>query len=154
MSNDAIVRLLADENVPPTWVDAINKVAAIPEFGIRISATSVHALGARGLSDLEHLIYARDHGFVFLTCDNLRHQGGKALREELASRGGRVIVLLSRKSQSALEAVAKLMMHFTKWRDECASRDGIARFQAANDFVFESKGRLAARVDRDRARPD
>ena len=59
MGDQDVTRLLTDEDIPAGWARAINKIAVIEEFGLRLDATSVHDIGRSGLTDKEQLIFAR-----------------------------------------------------------------------------------------------
>ena len=143
MPSDDVTRFLTDEDVPVAWARAINKVAAIKELGVTWEATSIHDIGRSGLVDRDQLIYARSNGFVLLTCDRYPHQDGQALRTELLANGGKMIQIRGGPAQPSQEAVAKLLMHFGKWLERAAMKDGIATFQAANTFRFRPRAEFS-----------
>ena len=138
MGDEDVTRLLTDEGIPVGWARAINKVAAIEELGLRLDVTSVHEIGRSGLTDKEQLIFARNNGYVLMTCDRYRHRDGQELRAEFASHGGRIIQIRGGPTQPIQEAVAKFLINYGKWEMQHSKVDGITAFQGANPFRFRS----------------
>ena len=136
MNDDVVTRLLTDEDIPVGWARALNKVGAIDEIGLRIEATSVHDVGRSGLSDRDQLIFARENGYVLLTCDRYLDREGHELRAEMATNGGKIIQIRGGPAQPPHEAVAKFLINFGKWLDQRSTEDGVATFQGANPFAF------------------
>ena len=143
MASNVVTRFLTDEDVPVSWAHAINKIAAVEEMGLHCEAISIHDIGRSGLVDKEQLIFARENGFVLMTCDQYRHQDGQALRAELLTNGGKIIQLRGGPEQPAHQAVAKILMHFSAWREKFSMENGVATFQAANAFRFRNPSRFA-----------
>ena len=138
MGDQDVTRLLTDEDIPAGWARAINKIAEIEELGLRLDATSVHDIGRSGLTDKEQLIFARNDGYVLLTCDRYRHRDGQELRAEFATNGGRIIQIRGGPAQPIQEAVAKFLINYGKWKMQHSNADGITAFQGANPFRFRN----------------
>ena len=55
------MKILIDMNLPPKWADLLIKRG--------IESIHWHVVGANDASDIEIMEYARDNGYIVLTCD-------------------------------------------------------------------------------------
>ena len=109
--------LLADAHVPAELLRIIIRLTDDPQPALNWQIRSVHHFGRSNRSDVEHLRFARENGWILLTMDLLRGETGKSIGNELRSGGGQILIVSGGPEQDVYRALAKLLYTRQVWSD-------------------------------------
>lgn len=122
-------KFLLDNCVPPDWAAPLRKVGFPVLDGKNVTKLSSMPLD----DDCLYLIYARHHGRILLTCDDLQSGGkgtsahtGYRIAAELRQRGGNAISM-GRPDQPVSRMLGKLLFYQGEWEAFFAKGSGKVR---------------------------
>jgi len=78
------------------------------------------------IDDVVWIRYAKKHGRIAITFDELKGQQGEKVSRELRQRGGNVLRVQGGPEQNKYRAVGKLLFHYPEWYPFLSASDGVS----------------------------